>query len=555
MTELLSIENLEVEFEIESSRKNQQILKAVKGVSLAIAQGETVAIVGESGAGKSQLFHALMGLLPDNGTAKGEVHFLGQSILNQSTKALNKIRGKEIGMIFQDPMTSLNPYLRIGKQLTEVIHVHLNIKGGAAKNAAIKMLDKVQIKNAEQLFNAYPHELSGGMRQRVAIAMALLCKPKLLIADEPTTALDVTVQTEIIRLLRKIHKTDKTSIVLITHDLPLVAGLCDRILVMYAGEIVESGTVEDIFYRAKHPYTQSLLSAAPQHANKTDKEQLETSSNKDNKKILTVDNVGVTFNKGKKTELRALKDISFSLNSNEILGIVGESGCGKSTLARAILKLQPIISGSINWHEKKITSFNKAQQKEYRRNAQLIFQDPLDALNPRKTVIQIIAEPLQNLMPDLSTTKIQQKSRDILISMGLQEEQKNRYPHEFSGGQCQRIGIARAMVLEPELLVCDEPVSALDVSTQAQIIKLLLKLKEQTGMSMIFISHDLSVVRQLCDRVLVLYKGEIVEIGDVEQIYSNPQHDYTKTLLNAVPLTDPIEERKRIDSLSKKSRA
>jgi peptide/nickel transport system ATP-binding protein len=387
------------------------------------------------------------------------------------------------------------------------------------------------------------------MRQRAAIAMALLCKPKLLIADEPTTALDVTVQTEVIRLLRKIHKTEKTSIVLITHDLPLVAGLCDRILVMYAGEIVESGTIDEIFYRAKHPYTQSLLAAAPPHAHKTDKEQVKTSSHTDNKIILKVENVGVTFNQGKRTELKALTDVSFRLNSNEILGIVGESGCGKSTLARAILKLQNTVSGSINWHDQKITSFNKAQQKEYRRNVQLIFQDPLDALNPRKTVIQIIAEPLQNLMPHLSTAEIQQKSLDILISMGLQEEHKNRYPHEFSGGQCQRIGIARAMVLEPQFLVCDEPVSALDVSIQAQIIKLLLKLKEQTGMSMIFISHDLSVVRQLCDRVLVLYKGEVVEVGDVEQIYTKPQHDYTKTLLNAVPLSDPAEERKRIDNL------
>ncbi|MCL4114258.1 UNVERIFIED_CONTAM: hypothetical protein GTU68_038135 [Idotea baltica] len=546
---MLSINHLNVEFTVGYSSKDQQSLKAVNDVSLEIKQGETIAVVGESGSGKSQLFNAVMGLLPKNASVSGDVKFLDQSLLNQNQKQLNQIRGKEIGMIFQDPMTALNPYLRIGKQLTEVLEVHQpELSRAECKARAIEMLESVHIPKAQQRFESYPHELSGGMRQRVMIAMALLCKPKLIIADEPTTALDVTTQTEIIRLLKQIHDTQKTSIVLITHDLPIVAGLCDRIMVMYAGRIVESATVDDIFKHPKHPYTQALLNATPHNT-----KQVMNNKN-DTPPLFECFSLNVIFNEGiksgKNKQHQALKDVSFSLSENEILGVVGESGSGKSTLARTILQLQKPTSGKLKFAGADYASLNKQQQQRMRKDIQLIFQDPLDALNPRMTISQIIAEPLQNLMPvltkKLTKQEISEKVSEMMEAIGLQAAQLNRYPHEFSGGQCQRIGIARAMIVDPKLLICDEPVSALDVSIQAQIINLLMDLKEQTKMSMIFISHDLSIVRQVCDRILVLYKGEIVEMGKAEDIYSNPQHEYTKKLLNSIPLTDPEKERMRI---------
>lgn len=574
---LLEVNNLQVQF-----NTPEGIVTAVNNLSFSIKQGEVLGIVGESGSGKSQTAFALMGLQPANAMIKGSAKFEQQQLLNLSESELNQIRSKKIAMIFQDPMTSLNPYMKVGEQLTEVLRQHNGMGKQQAYDESVAMLEAVKIPDAKQRMDQFPHEFSGGMCQRVMIAMALLCKPQLLIADEPSTALDVTVQAQIMQLLRELQSEFNTAIIMITHDLGVVAGICDNVLVMQNGEMKEYGSVDDIFYRPQHPYTSDLLEAVPRldkdvdslqtasgikvaqqndecedvvsQAASCSSEQSKAELNKSSV-ILDVQNIKVHFNIAKKnalpwskpSTLKAVDGVSFQVMAGETLGIVGESGSGKSTLARAIIGLLKPTSGHAIWQDQDLTQFTKQEWLVERRNIQMIFQDPLGSLNPRMTVGEIVAEPLRTYHPELSSNERKKQVQAIMTKVGLQPNLINRYPHEFSGGQCQRIGIARALILKPKLIICDEPVSALDVSIQAQVINLLKQLQQELGLSLIFIAHDLAVVKHISDRVLVMYKGNKVEMADVAKLYAEPQHDYTKALLSAVPIPDPeIEKNKKI---------
>lgn len=565
---LLKVTDLHVKF-----TTPEGTVTAVNNLSFSINQGETLGIVGESGSGKSQTAFALMGLQPANAIVTGSALFSEQQLLNLDEHSLNKIRSKQISMIFQDPMTSLNPYMKIGEQLIEVLRLHKGLAKQQAYNEALAMLDAVKIPHAKQRMGQYPHEFSGGMCQRVMIAMALLCKPKLLIADEPSTALDVTVQAKIMQLLRELQSEFNTAIIMITHDLGVVAGICQNVLVMNNGEMQEYGSADDIFYRAQHPYTQRLLQAVPRLDKKftslpTLAEQTATASqhvtedataakkqHNNSSLLLDVQDIKVHFSIAAKNALpwskaqtlKAVDGISFQVNAGETLGIVGESGSGKSTLARAIIGLIKPTAGKVIWQGQDVTQFDKHAWRAERQNIQMIFQDPLGSLNPRMTVGEIVAEPLKTYYPELSRSQRKEKVQTMMNKVGLKPDLINRYPHEFSGGQCQRIGIARALILEPKLIICDEPVSALDVSIQAQVINLLKQLQQELGISLIFIAHDLAVVKHISDRVLVMYKGNKVELAEAEQLYSAPQHDYTKALLSAVPIPDPnIEKNKTV---------
>jgi len=574
---LLEVNNLQVQF-----NTPEGIVTAVNNLSFSIKQGETLGIVGESGSGKSQTVFALMGLQPANAMIKGAAQFEQQQLLHLPDSELNQIRSKKIAMIFQDPMTSLNPYMKVGEQLIEVLRHHNGMGKQEAYNQSVAMLEAVKIPDAKQRMNQFPHEFSGGMCQRVMIAMALLCKPQLLIADEPSTALDVTVQAQIMQLLRELQREFNTAIIMITHDLGVVAGICDNVLVMQNGEMKEYGSADDIFYRPQHPYTVGLLEAVPRLDK--DVESLQTATTKkvdqhnvqpgeavsqedpcsseqskaelrQSSVILDVKNIKVHFSIAKKNALpwskpdilKAVDGVSFQVMAGETLGIVGESGSGKSTLARAIIGLLKPTSGKVIWQEQDLTQFTKQAWLAERCNIQMIFQDPLGSLNPRMTVGEIVAEPLRTYHPELSRSERKRQVQAIMTKVGLQPNLINRYPHEFSGGQCQRIGIARALILKPKLIICDEPVSALDVSIQAQVINLLKQLQQELGLSLIFIAHDLAVVKHISDRVLVMYKGNKVEMASVDKLYGEPQHDYTKALLSAVPIPDPdVEKNKKI---------
>ena len=540
---LLVANNLSVNFETADG-----MIEAVKGVNFQIAEGECLGIVGESGSGKSQTFMAAMGLLPKNGIASGSVTLNGQEILNLPRNRLNSIRGSSMAMIFQDPLTALTPHLRVGDQMQESLGIHQGLKGSEAHRVCLEWLDKVRMPESERRLNQYPHELSGGMRQRVMIAMAMLNNPKLLIADEPTTALDVTVQAEILDLIADLQKQEGTAVALITHDMGVVARMCDRIEVMRHGGYVESGTSEEIFYSPKHAYTQKLLNAMP----RLDGDHVATEKRATGERLLSVTDVKVHFpfslSKGlfpKKVPLKAVDGVSFDINAGETLGVVGESGCGKSTLARAVLQLIPPTDGGVTWLGHDLVSMQKSQLKNYRKDLQIVFQDPLASLDPRMTISASIAEPLVTFRPDLTTRERKKLVEEIMERVGLPQSMINRYPHELSGGQNQRVGIARAMINKPKLIVCDEAVSALDVSIQAQIVALLKELQDEFGMSMIFISHDLSVVRDVSDRIMVLYLGRVVELADKDSIYLDPRHPYTQSLISAVPIPDPKIEKSR----------
>ena len=552
-------ENLKVEFQTQDGP-----VEAVKGVSFDIAAGETVAIVGESGSGKSVSSLSLMRLVEYGGGEISDGRLLfdrgdaGQvDLRTMDAKDMRAIRGREIGMIFQEPMTSLNPVFTIGRQLIEGLRLHMGISKVAARNRAIDLLRQVRIPEAERRLGQYPHELSGGMRQRVVIAMALACEPRLLIADEPTTALDVTIQAEILGLMNKLKKDTGTAVMFITHDMAVVAQMADRVVVMFRGEKVEEGLVEDIFENPRHPYTQNLLAAVPKlgemRGEPTPKplsligqpeKSLIGSVPPTQEVLLDVRNLTTRFNvKGgffRRTVARvhALENVSFSIKKGATLSLVGESGSGKSTCGRSILRLEEPQSGSIRLGDTDILALDSAGLRDARRDMQMVFQDPFASLNPQMTLADQVAEPLKNYNMAQGSELMDRVAR-LFDRVELPRAFMRRFPHELSGGQRQRIAIARALALNPKLLIADEAVSALDVSVQAQVLNLMLELQAELGISMLFISHDMAVVERVSHHVAVMYLGRIVEMGTRQEVFEDPRHEYTKTLMAAVPVADP----------------
>ncbi len=544
MNTLLQVKDLSVSF-----FSHGKETEAVRRVSFDVYKGETLGIVGESGSGKSVTARTIMRLLPSPPSLvkNGEVWFNGQNLAYKTDKQMESIRGKDIGMIFQDPMSSLNPTMRIGKQIEESLIKHRNLNKQDARKEAIEMLKMVGIPHPEARYMQYPHEFSGGMRQRVMIAIAMACRPSLLIADEPTTALDVTIQAQILNQMKDLQKQLGTSIILITHDLGVVAGMCDRVVVMKDGEVVETGTTEEIFENPKHPYTLKLLNALPRlDEKKKTKPAPQVMIKKDTVPLLEVRSLKQHFDLGKGQIIKAVNDISFSINAGETLGVVGESGSGKSTTGRAILRLNEVTGGEVLYKGIPLQQLNRKELKTMRRYMGMIFQDPYASLNPRLRIADIIGEALDIHKLAGSKKERQHRIEELLEMVGLNASHALRYPHEFSGGQRQRIGIARTLAVEPEFIVCDEPLSALDVSIQAQIVKLLEELQQKLGLTYLFIAHDLSMVKHISDRVAVMYKGKIAELAESEELYSNPLHPYTKSLLAAIPIPDPkVESQKK----------
>ena len=522
---------------------------AVRDLDFSLDRGETLGIVGESGSGKSQSVLALLGLLADNGVATGRAEFAGRDLFTLNETERCAIRGAEIAMIFQDPMTSLNPYLTIGRQMAEVLHRHRGLARDGALAECARLLDAVQITEAGRRLGMYPHELSGGMRQRVMIATALLCRPAVLIADEPTTALDVTVQAQILDLMCDLRREYSTSIILITHDLGVVAGTCDRVLVMQNGRAEEIGPIDAVFFRSTNAYTRELLAAVPRLDSAQSGPQQPVTAGRS--PVVEARGVGVEFSvpTGRLFEtpqmLRAVDDLDLDVAPGETVGVVGESGCGKSTLARAILQLVKPSDGRICLLGRDLATLDAGALRDARRDMQMVFQDPLASLNPRMTIGRIVAEPLETFYPELSAGERAERVGDMLIKVGLPVDAVNRYPHEFSGGQCQRIGIARALISAPKLVICDEAVSALDVTIQAQIVELLISLQAELGLALIFISHDLAVVRRISHRVIVMYLGQAIEIAPTDTLFVEPKHPYTRALIAAAPIPDPAIERER----------
>ncbi|GAM98084.1 oligopeptide transport system permease protein OppB [alpha proteobacterium U9-1i] len=545
MTEsVLEITDLNVSFDTPDG-----LVEAVRGVSLSIAKGECLGIVGESGSGKSQTFLSAFGLTSENAQVTGSVKFQGREVLNLSRKELDSFRGRHVAFVFQDPLTALTPHLTVEAQMGEVLAHHFQVKGEEAKKRAIEWLERVRIPEATRRMKAFPHELSGGMRQRVMIAMSMMCEPALLVADEPTTALDATVQAQVLDLIEDLRRDTNAAVALITHDMGVIARMAQRVAVMRRGEVVETGGVDEIFSAPKADYTRMLLSAVP----RIDAERPhDLHAPQEGPPILEVDDVRVHFPIkvagglfGKTKQLRAVDGVSFSLKAGETLGIVGESGCGKSTLARAVLQLLPRTKGNVTFLSRNLLPSEQETIRKARQDLQIVFQDPLASLDPRMTLGSSIAEPLLAFEPLLTPDQREARVRDMMLQVGLDPDLINRYPHELSGGQNQRVGVARAMILKPKLVVCDEAVSALDVSIQAQILKLLIDLQREYKMGMLFISHDLAVVREISHNVLVLYLGRAVEYGPADVILRDPRHPYTRALLAAAPTPDPVAARNK----------
>ena len=557
-TILLEVKNLSISF---FNKKEET--EIIHNISYHLNTNEILGIVGESGSGKSVSSLAILGLLPNKVSkiTNGTIEYNNQDLSSLSPKAFQKIRGNAIAMIFQEPMSSLNPSMTCGKQVTEILLQHTKLSKAEAKAETLLLFQKVKLPLPERVYKAYPHEISGGQKQRVMIAMAIACKPKLLIADEPTTALDVTVQKDIIELLKQLQSEEKMSVLFISHDLALVSEIADRILVMYKGTIVEQGPVYDIFKNPQHTYTKALLSSKPSLNARlkrlpTIKDFMEghsitqtvSSSQRQaahkilyNKPpLLEVKNLEKEYVSksgwfNKPDLFKAVNQVSFKLYPGETLGLVGESGCGKSTLANAILLLDKPSAGQILYHGLDITQLNSTQVRQLRKDIQIIFQDPYASLNPRIPIGKAIMEPMKVHGIGTSNSDRKEKVLDLLLKVGLDGSFFNRYPHEFSGGQRQRIGIARAIALEPKLIICDESVSALDISVQAQVLNLLNDLKDNFGFTYIFISHDLAVVKYMSDQLLVMNKGKVEEMDDADVIYDHPKKEYTKKLIHAIP--------------------
>lgn len=524
---LLKVNNLSVSF-----KTNDGIVDAVKKVNFSLKSSETLAIVGESGSGKSVSSNALMRLLPDNAIIdpQSQIEFDGESVLEKSEREMQSIRGDRIGMIFQEPMTSLNPYLRVGIQVAEAIMCHRKVSKSQAKQRVIELFNLVHLPMPEKSYTKYPHEFSGGQLQRIMIAMALINEPDILIADEPTTALDVTVQAEVLSLIKEIQGKMGMAILFITHDLGVVKHFADRVLVMCKGELVEEGMTQSLFDSPKHDYTRMLINSIPKGA----KDPVSAAA----PELLSAEDIRVKFLmkphfiKSKNQYFEAVKGISLNLKQGETLGIVGESGSGKSTLGRALIGLLP-SSGRIVYKGQDVSLLNEKQRHSLKKDVQMVFQDPYGSLSPRMTVGEIITEGLTVHQPHLSKQERLERARKALIEVRLEPNSINRYPHEFSGGQRQRIAIARALILEPSFILLDEPTSALDRSVQLTVIDLLKDIQTKHNIGFLFISHDLSVVKALSDRVLVMQKGEVMEEGSAEEIFNAPKNDYTKKLIAA----------------------
>ncbi|MEC9463271.1 MAG: ABC transporter ATP-binding protein [Pseudomonadota bacterium] len=560
---VLSVRGLTTSFRIGTEWRS-----VVRDMNLDVAAGETVAIVGESGSGKSVTSLSIMRLLPQiTSRIEGSVKLEGRELLTLDPEQMRQVRGNQISMIFQEPMTSLNPIFPIGKQIAEAITCHRDISNAEAKTEVLRLLDRVRIPNAKNRFDEYPHQFSGGMRQRVMIAMALASRPKLLIADEPTTALDVTIQGQILDLIKTLQDEEGMAVLFITHDMGVVAEVSDRTVVMFRGEAVETGTTDDIFNRGKHPYTRALLSAVPKLGSMGGRERpmrfpvidIRTGDtlvpeaeagapDKTSQPLLDVKNLTTRFDIrsglfGRKSgAVHAVENVSFTLKPGETLSLVGESGCGKSTTGRSITRLVQPTSGQITVDGYNVGSLDEAALRRMRRSIQMVFQDPFASLDPRMSVGQAVMEPF--VEHKLGTkAEARDKAADLLERVGLSADMMPRYPHEFSGGQRQRIAIARSLMLDPKIIVADEAVSALDVSIKAQVCNLLLDLQQSFNLAYLFISHDMAVVERVSHRVAVMYLGEIVEIGPRQAVFDNPQHPYTRKLMAAVPVPDPARRK------------
>jgi peptide/nickel transport system ATP-binding protein len=555
----LKIKDLSVDYQM-----RKETVYAAKNVNIEVNKGEILGLVGESGSGKSTVGNAIINLIDQPGKVSSGSVILGDLNIHEDPNNIVKYRGKKIGLIFQDPQTSLNPILTIGEQLIETIQTHLDLNKEEAKNRAINLLKEVGIKDAENRFDDYPHQFSGGMRQRVVISLALCCEPELLIADEPTTALDVSIQSQILDLIKKLTKERNLAVILITHDMGVIAETADRVAVMKSGNVVEIGLTKDILTNPKKIYTKSLVSSVPptnkkisrfviiEKNNRKDKENNLKILNRWTKKeiikqdLIQVKNLSKSFDdnfftESSKNSVMAVNDVSFDIKEGESFGLVGESGSGKSTIAKMIVNLFKPSGGDIFFDNICITKIkNNIEMMKFRKQIQMIFQDPYSSLNGRLKVNDIVSEPIKLHNPSISRNDLDSYVYDLLESVELTQKSADRYPHEFSGGQRQRISIARALATQPRLLVCDEPTSALDVSIQAQILNLLKDLQEQLNLTILFISHDLPVVRQMCDRIGVLRDGKLCEVSNTEELFLKPRHDYTKELLRLMPKIESI---------------